>query len=92
MKKRVEHSFEISTYALEKLNKIGIKAWKNPNTFTVVFPTPKVDIKLKWQLASEEGMSHIICMPNVTKAQIDEFINDISSEELIPNKPISLLV
>lgn len=84
LKKRVEHSFEISSYALEKLNKIGIKAWKNPNTFTVVFPTPKVDIKLKWQLASEEGMSHIICMPNVTKAQIDEFINDISSEEKTP--------
>jgi len=28
-------------------------------------------------LATEDGQTHIICMPNVTKEQIDEFIEDV---------------
>jgi histidine decarboxylase len=84
LKKRVAHSLEIATYTEVQLNKIGIKAWRNPDTFTVVFPTPEASIKLKWQLASEDGMSHIICMPNVTKDQIDEFILDMSGVKTSP--------
>lgn len=76
-KKRVAHSLEIAAYTKRELNKIGIDAWSNPSSFTVVFPTPKKAIKDKWQLASEDGMSHIICMPNVNKSQIDEFIDDL---------------
>jgi histidine decarboxylase len=77
LKKRVEHSLEMAAYAEAELIKIGVEAWRNPNSFTVVFPTPDKIIKRKWQLASEEGMSHIICMPNVTKSQMDEFIEDL---------------
>jgi histidine decarboxylase len=35
-------------------------------------------VKAKWQLATEETMSHIICMPSVTKEQIDAITKDIS--------------
>ncbi len=80
IKKRVEHSLEVTAYAEQQLKKIGINAWRNKNTFTVVFPTPAAAVKLKWQLASEEGYSHIICMPNVTKQQIDEFVADMGSQ------------
>lgn len=83
-KKRVEHSLQIAEYAKTQLLEAGIRAWKNPNTFTVVFPTPSEAIKLKWQLASEDGYSHIICMPNVTKKQIDEFVEDMASQTPVP--------
>jgi histidine decarboxylase len=84
LKKRVAHSLETAAYTEVQLNKIGVKAWRNPDTFTVVFPTPDASIKLKWQLASEDGMSHIICMPNVTKEQIDEFITDMAGLKTSP--------
>ena len=80
LKKRIQHSLEMAEYAKEQLVEAGIRAWKNPNTFTVIFPTPSEAIKLKWQLASEDGQSHIICMPNVTRKQIDEFIEDMVSQ------------
>ncbi|HRG53245.1 MAG TPA: histidine decarboxylase [Bacteroidia bacterium] len=92
LKKRVTHSLEIAAYTQNELNKIGINAWRNPNSFTVVFPTPKKAIKDKWQLASEDGMSHIICMPNVNKSQIDAFINDVLNGITNPQQSAELFL
>lgn len=72
MKARAEHSLATAAYAWKKLNDSGIEAWRNPGSITVVFPEPAPEIRQKWQLASENGHSHIICMPNVTRQQIDE--------------------
>lgn len=77
LKQRAEHSLAMADYTLKSLRKIGIDAWKNPQAITVNFPEPPLHIRRKWQLASENGWSHIICMPNVTKAQIDELISEI---------------
>lgn len=77
IKKRALHSLAIAAYAEEKLKEIGIEAWRNPNTITVNFPVPTLKIRKKWQLASENGWSHIICMPNVQKAHIDQFVLEI---------------
>ncbi|WP_258932061.1 hypothetical protein [Flavobacterium oreochromis] len=74
---RAQHSLRVAAYAEQRLNEIGVKAWRNPNAITVVFPSPSVEVCAKWQLATEKGYSHIICMPNVTLEQIDEFILDI---------------
>lgn len=78
LKSRYKHSLEIAKYCRQELLKIGINAWSNPGAITVVFPKMPDSIKNKWQLATEEDITHIICMPNVTKEQIDEFINDVS--------------
>jgi len=80
LRKRYQHSLEVAQYCKEALLEIGIKAWSNPNAITVILPKVSDKIKLKWQLASEEDISHIICMPNVTKEQIDEFIADLTLE------------
>ncbi len=79
LRQRVQHSLNMAVYAEQQLKKAGIQAWRNPNTFTVVFPTPGRSIKMKWQLASEDGWSHIICMPNVDEKQIDRFVNDMAT-------------
>lgn len=79
LKKRYEHSLEVAQYCKNKLNEIGIKAWTNPGAITVVFEKTTEEIKAKWQLATEENVTHIICMPNVTKSQIDIFIEDVKN-------------
>lgn len=83
LRKRALHSLAIAAYAEEKLKEIGVAAWRNPNTITVNFPSPSLTIRQKWQLASENGGSHIICMPNVQKEQIDQLIAEMAAELVI---------
>jgi histidine decarboxylase len=75
--RRVNHSLKMAAYAESQLKKLGLNAWRNPNAITVVFPDPGPEVRFKWQLATEKGISHLILMPNVTKEQIDEFIGDV---------------
>lgn len=84
LRNRYLHSLEIAEYCERRLKEIGIAAWRNPNAITVVFPKTSDEIKLKWQLATEGDVSHIICMPNVTKEQIDHLIHDM--ENCVENK------
>lgn len=79
LKERYNHSLEVATYCEKRLNDIGIKAWRNPNAITVVLPKTSNQIKDKWQLATEGDIAHVICMPNVSKKQIDLFINDLEN-------------
>jgi len=79
LKARAMHSLAVAAYAVKRLNDNGIPAWRNPNAITVVFPDPPASIRRKWQLASENGCSHIICMPNVGKEQVDDFITTLTS-------------
>ena len=81
LKKRYDYSLSIANYCKEEMEKIGIPAWSNPNAITVVIPKMPKSIQLKWQLATEGDITHIICMPNVTKAQINELIIDIQNSE-----------
>ncbi|MCU7548549.1 histidine decarboxylase [Chitinophagaceae bacterium LB-8] len=77
LKERAVRCLELAAYAEQRLQEIGIAAWRNPDAITVVFPQPAEKICRKWQLASENGFSHIICMPGVTKQQIDSFVDDL---------------
>lgn len=83
LRKRALHSLAIAQYAEEKLKAIGVPAWRNPNTITVNFPSPSSTIRQKWQLASENGGSHIICMPNVQKEQIDQLVTEMAAELVV---------
>ncbi len=78
-KARALHSLGVAAYAEQQLKALGLDAWRNPNSITVVFPEPEEAIRQKWQLASEQGFSHIICMPNVTREQIDEVVAEIAA-------------
>jgi histidine decarboxylase len=83
LRNRYLKSVEVAQYCKERLRDLGIEAWTNEGAITVVFPKVPEAIKEKWQLATSEGMTHVICMPNVTKAQIDEFIHDLSKVMLV---------
>lgn len=82
LRKRYLHSAEIAQYCKNELIKLGIDAWTNEGAITVVFPKTSDRIKNKWQLATEGDLTHILCMPNVTKAQIDEFVEDVVQEKM----------
>lgn len=77
LKQRIDKSLEVAAYTESKLRQAGIAAWRNPQALTVVFPEPAQSVREKWQLASANGMSHLICMPHVRGEQIDELIRDI---------------
>lgn len=77
MRKRTADSLATAAYAEQQLNAAGIAAWRNPQALTVVFPAPPSEVREKWQLASAGGQSHLICMPHVSRQQIDELIEDI---------------
>lgn len=79
LKKRALESMELATYTTSKLKEMGIMAWHNDNAITVIFPKPSDEICTKWQLATENGLSHILCMPGVTKENIDEFLKDLKN-------------
>lgn len=79
LQKRVEWSLEMAEYAEKRLQKIGVPAWRNVNAITVVFPEVAHHIQQKYQLATANGVTHLILMPNITKRQIDAFISDIAA-------------
>jgi histidine decarboxylase len=82
---RAMKCLEVAEYAENQLIEAGISAWRNENSLTVVFPQPAEIICQKWQLASENGSSHIICMPGITKTHIDDFVKDMVETDTIRN-------
>ena len=77
MRARIRHSLDTAEYAQTRFRRAGIDAWRNPQALTVVFPAPPRAVRDKWQLASSDGISHVICMPHVTREQIDGLLRDI---------------
>lgn len=77
MKERAEACLDLAAYAVQQLRLEGFEAWKNADAITVVFPKPSDKICRKWQLATDQAQSHLICMPGVSKEQIDLFIKDM---------------
>jgi histidine decarboxylase len=80
LKKRAEHSLNVAQYATERLREIGIDAWRNTDSITVVIPSLPEHLSKKWQLAVEDDISHLICMPNVSIEQINHFITELKAE------------
>ncbi|MBM5782811.1 MAG: histidine decarboxylase [Pelagibacterales bacterium] len=79
LRRRAEICLDVAEYLESRLKEKGIDAWRNDHAITVVFPKPKQEVVVKWQLASEGNWSHIICMPGVTKEKIDEFLKDLNN-------------
>ncbi len=88
LRQRAEECRALAEYAHRGLHAIGIKAWRHPFAFTVVLPTPPPQIIAKWVLASHGPISHIMCLPGVTREQIDELISDLFASMSRPATPV----
>lgn len=80
LQKRVKKSQELAAYTERALREIGVRAWRNNEAITVVFDKPSNDLCKKYQLASENTIAHIICVPGITKTQINAFVKDYANE------------
>jgi histidine decarboxylase len=76
IRERVQRALATAAYAERRLQEVGAQAWRNPDCITVVLPKVATALKEKYQLATANGITHLICLPNVTEQQIDQFIND----------------
>jgi histidine decarboxylase len=76
MRARVEKALATAAYTERRLQEIGVEAWRNRDCITVVLPKVDKALKEKYQLATANGITHLICLPNVTTDQIDQFIAD----------------
>jgi histidine decarboxylase len=81
----IQNCIEVAEYTVQKFNEHGIKAWRNKYSITVIFPRPNDHLVDKWQIAIEGEIAHIISMPQVTKEQIDDFIEDYTDISQIKN-------
>jgi Glutamate decarboxylase and related PLP-dependent proteins len=79
LRARAEGSRKLAAYTYQRLVDLGWDAWYNPLGFTVVLDTPPPVVMRKWALASKGGHSHVICMPGLTRQQIDDFVADLQA-------------
>lgn len=82
----VQGCLEMADYAVQRFNDCGIRAWRNENSITIVFPKGSEAVMNKWQIALQGEIGHILIMPHVTKQQIDQLLTDMveTKEELMP--------
>lgn len=73
----VAESLQKARYAVESLRSIGVKAWRNPHSVTVVFPRPKSSILKKWVLAVHRDIAHLVTVPSISLDTIDAFVSDM---------------
>lgn len=85
--KRALAAREVAEYAVQRLRQIGWEAWRHPLAFTVVLQTPPADVRAVWQLATHNGVSHLITMPGVGTAQIDQFVDALRAS-IGPREPL----
>jgi histidine decarboxylase len=77
-RKAVQDCLQVSEYTEEQINKLGLHAWRNPHSITVVFDKPRKELVEKWALAASKDIAHIITMPHVAKEQIDSVVHDLT--------------
>jgi histidine decarboxylase len=73
---------EVADYAIEEMEKIGVKAWRNKHGNTVVFPKPSGEVLDRWQIAIHGKIAHIITMPHITRDKIDRLVADMKAYPL----------
>ncbi len=73
----IRRCLEMADYAIEQFAAQGIKAWRNRNSITVVFPRPDADLAKRWQLAVHNDIAHIITVPHVTAGHIKQLLQEL---------------
>ncbi|QOC94612.1 histidine decarboxylase [Micromonospora craniellae] len=81
---RAAEARSTAAYAVEQIRATGWAAWRWPHAFTVVLPTPPESIRRKWLLATDGTVSHLICMPGITRGQIDALAADLATAITTP--------
>ncbi|MET7951982.1 histidine decarboxylase [Micromonospora sp. NPDC005324] len=84
LRARTYEGRELAAYTCRRLQEMGWPSWRNPEALTVVLRTPPPAVLQRWPLPSSDGWSHVICMPGVTRHQIDKFVSDLVNATAAP--------
>jgi histidine decarboxylase len=81
----VQQCLQLAAYAVKALQARGINAWRHDeNSITVVFPKPPEAVMQKWIIAPRKKIGHLITLPPMTEAIIDEFADDYAQANQEP--------
>jgi histidine decarboxylase len=95
LRKRADAARALAAYTQTRLVQLGWEAYRHPHAFTVVLKTPPPAVLARWVLVSVAGFSHLITMPGVSLAQVDEFVTDLAHTidtpaSARPSEPVEL--
>jgi histidine decarboxylase len=78
---RAHASRQLADHAIAALRDIGVKATRNRSAyFTVRLPSPPEPVLAKWTLgANGDGTHRLVLVPGKTRAQVDEFVADVTA-------------
>ena len=77
LKDMASRCISLTTYLVSSLRSLGVVAQANESSNIVFFPSLAEKIATKWMLPNAKGISHVVVMPHVTKALIDQFLDDV---------------
>jgi histidine decarboxylase len=74
---RAKESLALAQYAEQRLRAIGWPVRRGRLALTILIATPPPKVCKQWQLATENGWSHVICSPGMSQTQVDQFVHDL---------------
>ncbi len=75
---KVNQCLNMAEYTVQRFQEVGINAWRNKNSNTVVFPCPSEPVWRKHSLANSGSVAHIITMPHLDGPdKLDPLIEDV---------------
>ncbi|KAI3868871.1 hypothetical protein MKX03_036400 [Papaver bracteatum] len=84
LQKEVQMCLKNAQYLKDRLRASGISVMLNEFSNIVVFEKPQSeDFVRYWQLAVQGNLAHIVVMPNITIAQLDDFLRDLAEKRAI---------
>jgi histidine decarboxylase len=72
----VRECLATADFAVSRLREHGFDAWRNPYSPIVVLPRPPELLRLRWCLAPQGRLTHLVCMAHVTPEIIERFVNE----------------
>lgn len=85
LRKLAYQCLEMAEYCESKMKSVGIAAWRNQQSLTIIFPRPGDHLIHKWSLAPNKDIAHVITVGHITKEIIDELVEDIRKDSEQPS-------
>lgn len=76
-RQKARFSLAKSEWLVKELERMGYPAWKNKFSSTVVIEKPPPRLVRKWQLASQEDISHVVVLPHTEISTLKIFLSDL---------------
>jgi histidine decarboxylase len=78
----VARCLEVADYAIDRLGELDVHPWRHDNSPIVVFDRPAMPLVQRWQLAVKGRIAHLITMPHVTRAEVDELVQSLAGSRI----------